>query len=299
MKKTIVLFRSRTADITASSAHRIVEGLNERNLDVYEETLYENLVVSLDQGDVQAYVSKDDSLTELGPDFVYLHGFSHTDVRQFIAHYCDDKHIPFTNTENKYTSPTSKLNQYYAFAKHGVPYPRTIVSYPNNIKKAVEAFKLQFPFIVKSINGRGGNDNFLARDDAHLSDIIASLAPNQAYALQPFIENDGDYRVIVFGDRLVACYLRSRTGEDHRNNVLQGARRLLVDPVPEEIQSTAFRAAESLRRELTGIDVIIGRDGNKYVLESNFNFGLKDNKGDEIVPYVLDRLAVIMHEKIS
>lgn len=273
----------------------MVEGLNKQDLDQYSSHYYQDLVIHMKGAAIRVFVTQS-TPEPLNADLIYLHGFSQTDVRQFLAHYCQDQSIKFLNTENAHTSPTSKLNQYYAFARHKVPYPETVVAYPPNIVKAADEFALGFPLVIKSINARGGEDNHLAKTLTELKKIVGKISGSQAYALQPFIKNDGDYRVIVFETKLVACYKRSRQDDsDHRNNVRQGAKREIVDPVPSKLAETAARAAMSLNRELTGIDILIDPAGKHYVLESNFNFGLKD-EGDDVVPYVLEKLAPILHK---
>lgn len=294
-KRNIILFRSQTPDMTKSTAYTLVEGLNKEGLDSFSAYFYEEIVVHLRGKHSTVYISKDIK-NAFSADLVYLHGFSHQDIRQFLAHYFKDKKIKFLNRENVLSSPTSKLNQYYTFSRKKINYPETVVAYPANIELAAKSFNLNFPIIVKSINARGGADNYLVRSPEELPVIVAQLSHSQAYALQPFIDNQGDYRVILYKNKVIACYLRKRENSvDHRNNVRQGASRTKIDPIPSSIQKIAKQAAASLNRELTGIDVLIDSKGTHYVLESNFNFGLND-EGDEIVPYVLSRLAAIFHK---
>lgn len=275
----------------------MVHWLNERGLDDYRTVLYSDLVVHMEGHRTVTYVAGQDDFEQLSADLVYLHGYAHTDTRQFIAHYCKYKGLKVLNSENVHTSPSSKLNQYFAFAKGKVPYPETLVAYPNNIQAAVQKFGYKFPLIVKSVMGRGGEDNYFVRSADQLASVVKKLLADQPYAMQPFVDNDGDYRVIIFKKTVVACYKRSRTNDsDHRNNVRQGASRELVSPIPSGITKAALKAASVLQRELTGIDVLIDKQsGSQYVLESNFNFGLKD-EGDGIVPYTIDRLAPLLHK---
>lgn len=295
-KKNIILFHSRTSDAINSTAYSLVEGLNREGLDNFTAYYYDEIVVHLRGKQCVVYASKDIN-KPLNVDLVYIHGFTHHDVRQFLAHYFKDKKIKFLNRENILSSPASKLNQYYKFSRNKVNYPETVVAYPAALELAAKSFNIDYPIIIKSINGRVGEDNYLVKSPQELKSIVADLLPSQAFALQPFINNQGDYRVIVYKNKTVACYLRQRedSNKDHRNNVKRGASRTLVDPVPAGIQKIAKRAAASLNRELTGVDVLIDGKGSYYVLESNFNFGLKD-EGDEITPYVLSRLAVIFHK---
>jgi glutathione synthase/RimK-type ligase-like ATP-grasp enzyme len=253
------------------------------------------LVIHIHGAQTEVYREQENELVPFTADLVYLHGFSHGETRQFIAHFCHDTTIKFLNSENMFTSPTSKLNQYYLFSKNGVSCPETVVCYPKTLLHSIVKTGLELPLIIKSTHGRGGEDNYRVQTHQEVVTLVGKLNESQTYAIQPFIENDGDFRVILYKDTIIACYKRSRTDmSDHRNNVRQGATRALIDPVPVAVSELAIKAAKSLRRELTGVDVI-ENNGQFYVLESNFNFGLK-GEGDGVVPYVLEHLADIFHD---
>lgn len=297
MKSDILIFRSKVPVARRSTAYRLEKGLKAIGIDNYEEVYYSDIVIRLDQNNVQAFRKLDSRLESIQADLAYLHGFSAPDIRQFMAMYLHQKQIKFINSENLHNMPTSKLNQYYSFSQNNVPYPPTIAACPPNFSIAMAVSGYDYPVVVKGINSKRGFDNYLVKGETELLAHSAKLDPLQPFVIQPFIPNDGDYRFIVFENSIVACYKKSRPKDstDHRNNVSQGGKRVIVDNPPAQAAKAAITAAKILKRELTGIDIVIDADGQAYVLESNFNFGLKD-ENDGIYELVLEKLAPIMHE---
>lgn len=296
MKKKILIFRSKVPVAQRSTAYRLEQGLQKINLDDFDEVYYSDVVVHLQNGEARAYRAKEDELFPMEADLAYLHGFSAPDVRQFLAKYFHDNGINFINSENLHNMPTSKLNQYHAFCVNDVSFPPTTSACPQHFAKAMTIAGYNYPVVVKGINSKRGFDNYLVKSQEDLERLAIDLDPLQQFVIQPFVPNDGDYRFIIFKDIVVACYKRSRSKDssDHRNNVSQGGTRQMVENPPESATQTAIRAAAVLKRELTGIDIVMGPDNKPYVLESNFNFGLKD-EGDGIYEHVLQQLAPILH----
>lgn len=276
------------------------EGLGKYGLDNYRKARYSDVVVIMDGSKVKSFYNFEGKLVPLAADLVYLRGLANADTRQFIAQYLYDNGVKLINSENLYNMPTSKLNQYHAFARGGVPYPKTACSYPYLLSQAKSLGKLEFPLIVKSVTGKKGEDNHLVKNHQALDQLSKQLDPLQMFAMQPFIENDGDYRIVVYKGKIVICYKRVRadTANQHVNNVGQGGRREIVNNLSRHNKKIAIRAAKVLKRELTGVDLLIGPDGKPYILESNFKFGMNDT-GDEVFDVAVERLAKIFHKLAS
>jgi glutathione synthase/RimK-type ligase-like ATP-grasp enzyme len=140
----------------------------------------------------------------------------------------------------------------------------------------VKNHNFTFPFVLKSITGSNGEENFLVKDAAAFTDALAKIG-DKKYLLQEFVPNDSDYRVIVFRDDIACAYRRVRSDDqDYLNNVKTGARRELVR-ADADLTHIAVTAAKSLRRELVGIDIIKNTETGEYaILEANLNFGMTD-----------------------
>src|SRR5690606_7158125 len=113
---------------------------------------------------------------------------------------------------------------------------------------------------------------------------------NVEFIAQRFIPNSFDYRIVVAGDKVLIGYkrIRQQGGERHVNNVARGARPELVgeEELPSEVAKLAIAAAQSIGRELSGVDVLCSDETGSYVvLEANFNFATAvfEQFGEQVV----------------
>ena len=73
--------------------------------------------------------------------------------------------------------------------------------------------------------------------------------------LQEFIPNDGDYRVLVLGKKVLGVMKRSsQSKEEFRNNYSAGGKVEVAD-LPEEVKQLAVKAAEVCGLAVAGVDV--------------------------------------------
>lgn len=290
MTKSIAIFRKEDYGKASTTGRYLVESLKKHNDFNIIDVFYEDVIFILKGSEQQLYICQNDSKPQfMKVDLVYLRGYSHSDTRQSIAKYCKVKNIPFLNTENGQTSPTSKLAQYLQFSINNIAFPETVIVYPKNIRNAVVLSDIKYPFILKSVDARGGSDNYLIHNNEQLQEVIENLNSDTAYAIQSFINNNGDYRVIVFMDRVLLVYKRKSAGDDYRNNVLQGGKRIIIEDPDNEMKTLAINVSQVLHREITGIDIIIDSNGSMYVLEANFNFGIAQ-KNDGVDSAIIDKM---------
>lgn len=292
MKKIIIL-RREDYGVGSATGRFLISELKKKGVHEYIDAFYEDVIFSLEGPEVKLYLYKkqEDTIFDIKiSDLVYLRGFSNNDTRNCIAHFCADNHIDILNTENKLTSPTSKLAQYYAFALNGVPYPNSIAVYPKNVAFAVKRFNIKYPFILKSAETRGGNDNYLITDEAYLMNVLQNLNNDSIFIIQKYIKNNGDYRVITFNNEVLLVYMRESNGNSHVNNVAKGARRVLIDKISDDMRDIALGASKALNREISGVDIIMDKNGSLYVLEVNFNFGISQ-EDDGIQNIIVNKLS--------
>lgn len=171
----------------------------------------------------------------------------------------------FFRATNETPSPTSLS------ATSGV---KLLNSYLQLKKDQGSEFKLAFPVVCKAVNARKGNTNFLIRSRDELKDALSSPEnKDQFFVIQPFIPNDGDWRVLVIGGKVELGIFRSGDkSKTHLNNSSKGADTKLVksEDVPEEVAKLAVRTAVKEKLSVAGVDIVQNKEtGELFVLESN------------------------------
>jgi ribosomal protein S6--L-glutamate ligase len=187
------------------------------------------------------------------------------------------------------------IDKYLASARlaaAGVPTPRTCVC--QGADDAMEAFvQLGGDVVVKPIFGGEGRGLMRVGDESLALRVFKTLAQCQAAIyLQEFIPHEGfDERVLLIGDRALA--MRRRHPHDWRTNISRGA---TAEPLAadDELVSLARRAAEAVGTTLSGVDILTGREGRRYVIEVNGVpgwKGLASALNVDVAALVLDELA--------
>ena len=128
---------------------------------------------------------------------------------------------------------------------------------------------LAFPLVVKATDVNRGEGVFLAKNNNELMELTKKMS-DKFILLQPFIENDGDVRVLVIGNKVVAAIKRSRVSKtDFRNNVSQGATSTSIK-LDEIVEQTAISAAKALAYDVAGVDLMYDKQTQRYlVMEVN------------------------------
>ncbi len=131
----------------------------------------------------------------------------------------------------------------------------------NGVKKSSSSsLNLNFPVIVKGSGGNRGERVFKANNLEELEKLVRELRKSETeegrrYMLQEYIENDGDYRVLVIGDKALGAMKRSsQSRNEFRNNYSAGGK-VEVAQLPQEIYDLAVRAAKSCGIAIAGVDV--------------------------------------------
>lgn len=189
-----------------------------------------------------------------------------------VSLYAEANGVAVHNTEALHSRSRSKLSECVAAALHGIAVPPFVSACDSTtLHKALISSGFQTPLVVKSTTASRGNKNYLIHDLDGLPAVIAE-DHEHAFVAQAFIPNDGDYRLLVMGGEVrLAIHRRSQT-DSHLNNTARGGTAALVDPatLPADMLKDAITMSRSLRREVTGVDMLVDqRDGKHYFLEVN------------------------------
>lgn len=130
-----------------------------------------------------------------------------------------------------------------------------------------------FPVIIKGSGGDRGTRVYKADSIEEMGKLVTELRKSETeegkrYMLQEFIPNDGDFRVLVLGKKVLGVMKRSSepTSGEFRNNYSMGGK-VEVAELPEEIKRLAVKAAEVCGLWVAGVDVVFrNNDINKPVI---------------------------------
>lgn len=194
-----------------------------------------------------------------------------------VAAYLRAHGVLYFNSEVHLQFALGKLAQMFLLSAVDVPVPDTFYASKEQLKIMFAADTLPtgfaYPFIMKANDGSRGDDNHLVQSAKEATDILAVSDPETQYVIQNFIVNDGDLRVLFMGLDVDPMVFRrkSMTGS-HLNNTSKGGQSTLVDvhDLPPEFLDYARRAAQTLGREIGGVDIIVDKtSGKPYILEVN------------------------------
>jgi len=194
-----------------------------------------------------------------------------------IAFYLQSHGVAFFNSEVNAGLAWGKIAQMCRLALGDVPVPDSYFAKRAVLAKLFEEDRLpdgfSFPLIMKADAGSKGNDNYLIKTAREALAVLAAAESDKEFVIQKFLPNDGDYRYLFIGlDSDPIVFHRKGTAGSHLNNTSQGGQGTIIPDadIPNEHLKLARKAAEILKREISGVDVLVDKaTGLPYVLEVN------------------------------
>jgi len=126
--------------------------------------------------------------------------------------------------------------------------------------ESVTAKPFIFPIIIKGSGGDRGTRVFKVDSLEEMEKLVRDLRKSETdegkrYMLQEYIPNDGDYRVLVLGDKVLGVMKRSsQSVAEFKNNYSAGGK-VEVAELPEEIKQLAIKSAKVCGLAVAGVDV--------------------------------------------
>lgn len=137
---------------------------------------------------------------------------------------------------------------------------------------------LEKPLIIKELNKNQGRGIHKVESYFELRKIFFehSTLDSMPLLLQAFIDNDGDYRVLIIQNRIIGIMKRTQTNpEEYRNNFSQGASGS-IGYLPEHVLHECLELYKDSGLLIAGIDVIQNKKTGEYhFLEINSNPGIE------------------------
>jgi RimK family alpha-L-glutamate ligase len=168
----------------------------------------------------------------------------------------------------------SKMHDYMLLAAEGVQVPRTRQLFDPN-EAATFAAEIGFPCVLKGVHGSEGRHVHKVESPEQLWRQLRQYRTGEVM-VQEFLPAEQDYRVMLVGYRALPVYVsRKPRAGDFRTNFEFNEE---VTPLPTSeaphLRDIAERAARTLRREFTGVDIRC-RGATPLVLEANRRPGFK------------------------
>ena len=113
-----------------------------------------------------------------------------------------------------------------------------------------------YPCIMKSVDGHGGQEVFLINSKAEANDI--SKKYDKRFVYQEFCQNNGDVRLYLLNKKVLGAVKRSG-GKDFRNNYSLGGDVSSYNP-SREMKEAAEKIAKLLDADFIGIDFLISNE---------------------------------------
>ena len=268
--KALILGLSQAGDKPVESPKALVVAMEQQGLQGVESATYDQLLFTLSAG--KALITLDDTDIAAYDAVLFTDWFArkrpYADTAFAVASYLKARGVPFVNTEVLSRSQ-GKVSQYTLFALEGLPMPKTIVSHniPVLFGEAQQVFGV--PFIVKASVASRGSHNYLVDSADKAKSLMQELQPLQetmVFCAQEFLPNDGDYRFVVMnGQTQVVIYRRGSDGS-HLNNTSAGGAAELVKGMPDAWKRLAEQAAMLLRREVSGVDLLVPKGSDQPIL---------------------------------
>jgi RimK family alpha-L-glutamate ligase len=137
------------------------------------------------------------------------------------------------------------------------------------------AKKIGYPVIVKFTRTGKGARIYKLNSEAQLSKLIANLIKEERkakyYLLQEFIPYLHDLRVLIIGEKQF-CMKRIPEDGEFRANFSLGGRVELFN-LDQKGNALAQKALDACELSIGGVDMLIGQDGRRYIIEVNHTAG--------------------------
>lgn len=174
--------------------------------------------------------------------------------------------------EHKYS--IDKVTDIIKLSLAGIQVPDSV--YPRDFENIERhAKEIGFPVVLKSGRMGKGTSVFKSDSESELTSLIGKLTEKEknakGYILQKYIDYEFDLRCLIVGEKIYTMRRIPKDGEFRANFSLGGS----VEPfdLDEEGRTLARKALKAVGMSIGGVDILVGKDGKRYILEVNHTAG--------------------------
>jgi hypothetical protein len=190
--------------------------------------------------------------------------------------------VPFIDTLLEENGVWSlKVASLVKLSAAGIQIPRTIFFVKPSIEKQYDYLvqTLGLPFVAKDVLIQRGKGVFLINSFEDMEKLPRSPESSKnRYLFQELIEKEHEYRILALGNSVGVWYEKFQDNkEEFRYNTAVGAREVFLnrDETPENLSEPGLKAAEVLKIQVAGVDILVEKGtGKVYILEVNRGPGL-------------------------
>ena len=194
-----------------------------------------------------------------------------------LLHHFSRIGMPLVNGFDAVCITRSQILTLQALASAGLPVPDTLfVNSELGFAKAV-SLAGGYPVVVKQVSGRQGTGISLV-ESAHQAETIIKdhLDPRKGILVQRYLPTPGrkDIRVMVIDGKAVAAMQMTPVEGDFRANYHLTRESRPVE-MTQPVQTLAAKATQAAFLDIAGVDLIVDRHNNMYIIEVNYAPGFK------------------------
>lgn len=228
------------------------------------------------------------------PDFIIPRTGSETSYFTLaVLRHFQRSGVAMVNGPEAVEACADKLQTLQLLSANGLPIPRTILAkFPVDVD--VIERELGFPVVVKTLRSTRGAGVLLCHDRGQFNDLASLLGdsnPSADFIFQQYVKSSHgrDARLLVIGGKVTAAMERRATDGGFKSNISLGGVGVRIEP-PPEMAKLAIDAANALKLDVAGIDVLFDETGYR-ICEANSSpgfSGLEDACEVSVPDAVLD-----------
>ena len=220
MKSGLIVYLDKDADKNFWFIKRCIDELSEKGI----------TLTYCEENEVFDHISRNKV------DFVIYRSRNYRTVEklQSMGIRCFNSSLVNRVANNKYLS-------YQFFTSQNIPCLKSYLSYD----------RLKYPFVMKSVDGHGGQEVFLINSE---EEVKQHQLKNKSYIFQKYYKNEGDLRVYLLNRKVIGVVLR-KNSKDFRSNYSLGGEIEAYEP-DKGVVTQATKIATLLDADYIGVDFL-------------------------------------------